>query len=466
MVLSEPAHIPQTLTSKALLLAERYPAKVIAAIGLLFAVAYACSLILFPKPNGRIVLGDALHHYVQLRSAVFDRDLHFRNEYVRMYGLAGGEPGTEWVYGEETPTGHVRNLMPVGPALLWAPLFLLAAGVTFVVNGLGMSYPLDGFGRLFQATAGLSGVAAATLGVWLTFKACAEYVSARAAIWGCLTVWLASSAVYYSLISPTYSHAASLLAVSALWYAHIRMRDLNALRRHAVLGALCGAAALMRWQDAILLIVPAVDLLAARRSGMSLARMALAEIVTVAAAAAVFAPQMFVWTTLYGRLLAIPQGEGFMRWTTPALFQVLLSDWHGLLTWTPVIVLCLAGLPLLFRHSARTGIAATLFILISWYVNAAVADWWAGEAFGSRRFISCFPVFALGLAALIERWSPSLEKLALASGVIVAHTFLLLVQYQAFMHGLRDVAPYPRGFYNLWLARFVVPLDIVRDMLR
>ena len=159
------------MITQALLLPERFPGKVIAAVGLLFAFAYASSLIFLPKPNGRIVLGDALHHYVQLRSAVFDRDLHFRNEYVRMYGLNGGEPGTEWIY-RETPTGHVRNLMPVGPALLWAPLFLLAAAVTSLLNALGMAYPLDGYGRLFQATAGLSGVAAATFGVWLTFKAC------------------------------------------------------------------------------------------------------------------------------------------------------------------------------------------------------------------------------------------------------------------------------------------------------
>ena len=453
------------MKSQALLLPERYPAKAIAAVGLLFLIAYGSSLIFLPKPTGRIVLGDALHHYVQLRSAVFDRDLHFRNEYVRMYGLRGGEPDTDWIY-SETPTGHVRNLMPVGPAILWAPLFLLVAAATFVMNALGLSYPLDGFGRLFQATAGLSGVIAATVGVWLTFKACAEYVSTRAAIWGSLTVWLASSAVYYSVISPTYSHAASLLAVSALWYAHIRLRDVHNVRRYVVIGALCGGAALMRWQDVILLIVPAIDLLAARRTGLSLKGIAGRGVLTVASAAVVFAPQMVVWWTLYGRPLAMPQGEGFMRWSNPALIQVLFSDWHGLLTWTPVIVLCLAGLPALYQRSARTGIAAVVFVLVSWYVNAAVADWWAGEAFGARRFTSCFPVFALGLAALIERWSPSVEKLALASGVIVAHTFLLLVQYQTFMHGLRDVAPYPRGFYNLWLARFVVPFEIVGTLFR
>ena len=464
-MLLEPADIPQTLISQALLLPERYPARIIVAIGVLFVLAYTSSLVFFPKPSGRIVLGDALHHYVQLRSAVFDRDLHFRNEYVRMYGLAGGEPGTDWIY-RETETGHVRNLMPVGPALLWAPMFLLAAGVGFLLNMLGVSYPLDGFGRLFQASAGLSGVLAATLGVWLTFKTCAAYTGRRAAIWASLTVWLASSTIYYSVISPTYSHAASLLAVGGFWFAHSRMQDLRAPRRYVILGLLCGVAALMRWQDAILLIVPAIDLIAARREGLPVRSAAFLGVLAVAAAAAAFAPQMFVWTTLYGRPLALPQGEGFMRWSNPALIQVLFSDWHGLLTWTPVIVLCLAGLPALYRRAPRTAVAAAAFVLLSWYVNAAVADWWAGEAFGARRFISCFPVFALGLASLIDRWSPSVEKLALAAGVVVAHTFLLLVQYQAFMHGLRHLAPYPKGFYDLWLARFVVPFDIAAHVFR
>ena len=89
------------------------------------------------------------------------------------------------------------------------------------------------------------------------------------------------------MISPTYSHAASLLAVSAFWYASVRMRDVQSARRYVALGALCGAAALMRWQDAILLVVPAIDLLAARRGGLSFTQMAVRGVLTVASTAAV-----------------------------------------------------------------------------------------------------------------------------------------------------------------------------------
>ena len=40
-------------------------------------------------------------------------------------------------------------------------------------------------------------------------------------------------------------------------------------------------------------------------------------------------------------------------------------------------------------------------------------------------------------------------------------TLLLLVQYQAFMHGLRGVIPYPDTPDGLWLARFRSPFIIL-----
>ena len=450
------------MIEKVLTLPERRTTLVITIIGLLFAVAYGASLVLRPKPDGRVVVGDALHHYVQLRSAVFDGDLHFRNEYVRLYRLKGDEPGTEWVY-EATETGHVRNLMPVGPALVWAPLFMLALAGTAAANALGAAYPMDGYGRIFQATAGFSGIAAATAGVWLSYLATRHVFSARAAAWACLVLWLASSAIYYSVISPTYSHAASLLVCGAFWLAWVRLDRAEPLARYAVLGALVGAAALMRWQDAILMAPVAIGIawaISERRfsPAAGLGYLGLAA----GAASLAFVPQMLVWWRLYGQPLALPQGPGFMRWTEPALIDVLFSDWHGLFTWTPVVLIAVAGMGFVFRRDRPLAFAATAFLILSWYVNAAVADWWAGEAFGSRRFVSCLPVFALGLAAIVDRWDPTPRQVTIVGAVVVGHTLLLLVQYQAFMHGLRDVVPYPRGAYNLWLARFVAPIDLLR----
>lgn len=150
-----------------------------------------------------------------------------------------------------------------------------------------------------------------------------------------------------------------------------------------------------------------------------------------------------------------------MRWGDPALWAILVSDNHGLLTWTPVIALALAGFVPLIKRYRATGIAAAAVFVVSWYVNAAVSDWWAGEAFGARRFLSCYPILVIALAALFEKLGERREAMAAITVGFTAYTFLLLLQYQAFMHGLRELVPYPRGFVDLWLWRFRVPFDLL-----
>jgi hypothetical protein len=456
-----------------LTLPERRPGRTLVAVGLVFALAYAASLILLPKPDGRVVIGDAVHYYVYLRSAVFDGDLAFRNDYVRMYRLEGGEPDTEWVY-QPTATGHTRNLMSVGPALLWLPLYLGAAGFLWMGHWFGLAPPPDGFERVLQASTGFTGIAAATLGAWLAFVAARHLFGQRAAIWSTLMVWLASSAVYYSVISPTYSHAASMLACSALVAAWVVTLGRQTPARYLAIGLLGGIATLMRWQDAIYLLLPPLEAfwLAAApgsQNGRPAARrwMEALTFSTVAAAGAVlaFVPQMVAWTILYGSPLLVPQGESFMRWGDPSLWAVLFSTYRGLVTWTPVVGLSLVGLALVPARHRLAGTGLLAVVVISWYVNAAVSDWWAGEAFGARRFVSCVPIFVIGLSALVHRLNWSVRALALSAALIIGHTFLFLVQYQAFMKGLRHLAPYPDTPAALWLARFAVPWRLLEHFL-
>ncbi len=434
---------------------------VIVALGACMLVAYLGSIVAFPKPGGRILLGDATHHFVQLRSLVFDHDLDFRNEYVRLYNLHGGEMSTEWVTTELTATGHVRNYMPVGPALLWAPLYLLVAGAQTVLAWVGLAARPDGFGRPLQAVPGVMGILSATLAVLICWRMARRHCSAAAAATSAIAVWLGSSAIYYSLVSPAYSHSASMLA-SAVFFAYwLGTWHAPSLARSAVLGALAGVAALMRWQDAIFLCVPVLD--AALRPGPVRTRLTRAGVAAVAWAVA-FSPQMAVWQVLYGAPLAVPQGPSFLQWKTPHLADVLVSDNHGLFSWTPIVVLAGVGLATFLWRRRSFALPLAVVLVVTWYVNAAVADWWAGEAFGARRFLSLFPLFVIGLAAWLQPLDrvPRLARARLATvAVLVALNLLLLFQYQLFMKGLHAIAPYPRGWFDLWLARLVVPFRLL-----
>lgn len=434
--------------------------RAILAGGLICTLAYAAAILGFPKPGGRVVTGDATHQFVQLRSMVFDRDLHFQNEYVHLYGLQDGPvEGTEWIFSELTPTSHVRNYMPVGPALLWMPLYLIATAILWMWAAVTGAAPPNGFEPWLQLTGGLTGVWASTVAAMITWRWIASTEWRAAGAWAIGGLWLGSHALYYTLVSPTYSHAPSMLAGALFFSYWWSRRDTPGLSAFAISGALAGLAALMRWQDALWLALPAWQ---AIRWNVSWDRRVGAVIAAGAGWLMVFSPQMYVWHVLYGSALTVPQGATFMEWTSPNLVAMLFSDNHGWLSWTPIVVPAILGLIGMARRD-RALVVPFVFILFSaWYVNASVADWWAGEAFGARRFLSLTPLLAVGLAAWLcaSTGRPSRPRVVVVM-VLIALNGLLLFQYQVFMKGWRDIAPYPRGLVDLWLTRFVVPFRVL-----
>ena len=238
---------------------ERHPVRTFVAIGLLFALLYTTTHVFFPRAHGRVINGDAIQQYVYLQSVAIDGDLDFGNEYQAFFGADDAAAGNVWLT-TTTPVGRSPNMMPVGPALLWAPAFLLVWLVAWLTRLVGGGIPLDGLAAPFQISVGIAGIAYATAGVCLCHDLARRIYPATAAFWATLTLWLASSVVYYSLVSPAYSHAVSLFAVALFCHAWFRTRDRDGVGRFVLLGALGGLAALMRWQDAIVLILPGAEL--------------------------------------------------------------------------------------------------------------------------------------------------------------------------------------------------------------
>ena len=186
----------------------------IAVIGATLIAAYLAAMVVFAKPEGRVVFGDATHHFVQLRSLVFDRDLHFRNEYVRMYSLRGGErrqrvrlhrPDAHRVcpqlHADRTGAAlgaslSARRGLPTG---CWRDRTGLAAGRLRprAANDAWSHRCARGDARrVDQLPVGAPVHRRRQRGV------------------GDAGVWLGSHALYYSLVSPAYSHAASMFASS------------------------------------------------------------------------------------------------------------------------------------------------------------------------------------------------------------------------------------------------------------
>jgi hypothetical protein len=91
-------------------------------------------LALLPLSLPRIALSDEVQYYAYLRSFYFDRDLDFRNEYQHFADI-GLQNDDQAVFNallrqdDANPnpkTGKLRNVAPIGSALLWTPGFRIS----------------------------------------------------------------------------------------------------------------------------------------------------------------------------------------------------------------------------------------------------------------------------------------------------------------------------------------------------
>jgi hypothetical protein len=376
------------------------------------------------KRSLREPTADAAYYYAYLPSLVLDGDLDFANQY---------KVTQNWYRFGPTPLGRAGNVFGIGPAVFELPAFVVGHGLAKLAGARG-----DGFSR-WETTAVLWMSIAFSLGaVWVAARLARRWVGAGAAYAGALVAAVAGPLLYYAIRQPGYAHPCAALFATLLierWDASYGAAP-RSLRTWIVLGAAAGAAALARPQLALwALVLPVAALDDLRRRGDApLSRLTVRWAAAGAAAALVFLPQLLAWKALYGAWYVVPQGAGFMRWDAPAWSETLFSSRNGLFPWAPLYAPMAIGVVALARRTVRLPLALLLGLFGQAVVNGAAWDWWAGGSFGGRRFDSCYAVFAVGAAVLIDgaarvlrrggRWRGRIAAvvvgLALAAAILIA----------------------------------------------
>jgi len=403
-----------------------------------------------------IPLWDGAFYYAYLRSAVVDGDWDFGND-IRLIGERSEDPlfGTLGMDEARTPTGRIRNTFPIGSAWLWSPLYIvLHAGMSLLApagaDGLTVPYTwlISGMGAAF-----------ALLGMALTYSACRRRFSRYGAALGTMVAWLAAPLLHYAFREPAYSHVASAFMISLFFWLWWRDDKAWTPARSLLLGAVIGAAALVRPQNILYLLLPAGELVGKWWSAHRAARAKPSQMTSIKQgtgspnasplrvglqiglliliALIVFTPQMATWKLFYGSPFTVPQdvdfqemqGHGFIQWLSPALGQTLFSSFHGLFTWQPAALLGVVGLALFWRRDRWRVTLMLAGIALQVYLVASAGDWFGGGGFGPRRMDSLTPFLALGLAALVDlsprriwRWATGV-----VAGLLIAGNWVLMM---------------------------------------
>lgn len=409
------------------------------AAGALLAAALFLVLALRVDPARKVIHGvDGVGYTLWVRSLVGDGDLDFADEIDRVH------PGEAPDVDQRTPTGHRPNKYGVGVSLLASPFYLAARAVDRLHGAAGVEAD-EGWTVVDRAALALASIAWGFAGLVLAHRLALRVASATAAGWAVTLLAAGTNVLYYFVREPFLSHLDSFFALAlSAWLTERAWRRGGGRGAWAAAGMAAGLAATVRLTGVLFLAAPLVLLASdAKRDGAwrrdRLAGLALGWL-------AGMAPQLVAWRVVYGSWWADAyEGEGFTHLFAPRLLAVLVSSRHGLLAWSPLLVLALAGIPELLRRAPVWGRALAVWAALLWWANASWEQWWLGHSFGHRGFVCLFAFFAVALAAFLDGPARRLDRrwLVAAITLAVAWNAALMLAY------LAEMVPYS-GSFSWW----------------
>jgi hypothetical protein len=438
-------------------------------------LAFALSL---PAVTSRLYAADEIEYFAFLRSAWFDRDLSFDNEYRYFYdrGIARAY-GFHHTFLELTSeTGLRYNFGTVGSAILWAPMYAVADIGVRIARASGSAVEADGFSRPYLAAiaygSALYGFLAVLLSAFVARRLGGEGELAAA------SVWIGTPLLFYMYLAPGFSHACSAFTVAAFVALWLVVRERWSTRGLMALGGVAALMTMVREQDAFFVAGVAVDFVWRLVEDIRGGHRALAwsRTKSAAAGALVFVlgmvPQAWAYLILNGRIGPADVVANKMSWTAPHALRVLLSPEHGFLIWTPLAIFSITGLlaaalttdmrpgsllenphtALDGRQARRIAICLLVMLAAQVYITGSVDTWTVAGSFGQRRFVGTTVILAAGLALLLPRTKGWARRMvAFATVLSIWWNLGLMAQFGTGMMDRQRLEP-RRNAYNAFVV--------------
>ena len=367
----------------------------VAAAALLAAVAYTAlygHLDSLPQ-----IRSDGYSYYVYLPSVFIYHDATLETLAHDWYG--GTYPDFTGI--RRWPSTHRwLNLHPIGTSVLMAPFFLVADLLSVWSN-----LPRDGFSLYYQHGAALAAIAYFLLGLALLRRMLRRQFSDGVVLATLICITWGTNLFHYAVFDGTFSHAYAFFLVCLWVWLVEQWWDRPTMAGSLAVGGVAALNVLVRHTNAIfVLLLPLYGIVHWRDVRARALELRDRWRLLAAAASAgvlVLAPQLALYKWITGEWFVnayVTHGMGFTL-GSPHLIAVLFSTQKGLFFWSPVLLLCVAGVFLATGRARALALpAVVLFALQTWLI-ASWSQWQFGASFGHRGYTVGFALAAPFIAA-------------------------------------------------------------------
>ena len=369
------------------------------------------------------ITSDGALYFAHLRSIVFDHDLEIA-------------PEIDALHQPQRP----HHVVPIGPAIVWAPAYLAVAAVDRLGGATGAwtrASGIDlGLTAWYVQAAALSSFLMMAAGlIALHLRVRREFGPSIAITTSVLTLG-ATTLAWYVIFEPSMTHAVSFgcvamaLVLSERWLVDRK----PTWRQGLMLGAWFSLVILVRPEDGVFLLFPAMAIAFAPvwRAALLPERLRAAGAMLLGAAPLlVLQGAALAWLMSTNTFSLLAGDEAYLTFFDARFFDVLFSSRHGLMSWTPIVWVALIGTIAYAKRRPIWGIPAIVAFLILVWTNGSAHDWSGGWAYGGRRFTSVLAAFAPGTAtAIFAIYRRPLWLITPVAACVIGWNALLMTQYQ------------------------------------
>ncbi|MGA9885471.1 MAG: glycosyltransferase family 39 protein [Candidatus Acidiferrales bacterium] len=396
------------------------------------------------------VRGDGVGYYAYARSLLIEHKLDFRQDWLMAnasFRMDRIDADGQIAPSQYTVTGHLDNHFSIGPAILWAPFLVVAHAGVLVWDRFGGHVAADGFSRPYLLAMSFGTALYGFLSLAISFGLARRFVPERWAFLATLGIWFGSSLPVYMYFNPSWSHSQSAFTVALFVWYWLRTRADRSTGQWAILGALGGLMMDVYYVSAVVLLFAALESLAGYWTALKTKNRAhashlFADNVTFSVAlVAAFLPTLIAKKTIYGGFFSFGYAVHWY-WNSPAFFRVCVSADHGLFSWTPILILAVAGLICLRTWDRKFAAYSVAVFVVYLYVMGCYQDWDGISSFGSRFFVALTPLFVIGLAAFFGWFARAWHQRR--AGVLTAGVTVVLVFWNLglmFQWGMHLIPP-------------------------